>query len=223
MNSELANLKALWSWASSNGANLTSIEPTVIMQDGEVQRTVRASSKIPNLQEIASIPLCILMSETKALASPVGKCLAAYFQTIPDQVEFQPARAKGLISLIVFMVYERFQMEKDSFFHPYLSTLPKDFPTLPFFYSDSELDAYIGKETNLVKTVRSKLLILRQGFDIGMNFSFLTFSQYSMLSSLYQTRIPYVGSLYVVIREHQLSCISFASPSVSGSTSGSNT
>jgi hypothetical protein len=179
---ELVALQGLWKWASENGANLLNIEPIVCLENGEIQRTVVSTGNISNLQEIAvslstlisqSIPECILLSETRALKSQTGICLASYFQANPDLKEFHPNRAKGLIALIVFMVYERFQKKESSFFYHYLSTLPKDFPSLPFFFSENELDTYIGKDTNLVKTVRSKLVILEHGFEIGKPLTFL--------------------------------------------------
>lgn len=57
-------------------------------------------------------------------------------------VHFNNVRAKGILYLIMFIVFQK--QNKESFFYPYVNTLPETFPTIPLNWSENDRDKFIG-------------------------------------------------------------------------------
>ncbi|KAJ3394943.1 hypothetical protein HDU92_006408 [Lobulomyces angularis] len=165
-------LNNLWKWASDNGSDLTNIFPLVLYEDNEIKRKVILKKSLQPFELIASIPENILLSEAASRNSPIGKKLQNYLNDNDDENSkstvnfyFNNIRAEGLLFMITYMVYERFE-NSNSFWKYYLESLPETFPSLPYYWSPEEIDRYIGSETNLAKQIKTRLKILKDGLNI---------------------------------------------------------
>lgn len=182
-------LNRLWKWAEKHGANLESIKAVAYRQKTSTLPPINYSSSIyrgviavhekREFDLIADIPESILLTESVARGSPVGVALTAYFESIGRQssplvleakwitAHNNNIRANGLLFIIVFMVYQQFELERDeAFYSPYLDSLPISYTTVPLFWTLEEMKKYIGVGTNLLNLLVNRLAVLKSGFEL---------------------------------------------------------
>ncbi|TPX41624.1 hypothetical protein SeLEV6574_g05990 [Synchytrium endobioticum] len=148
----------LFQWAINQGATLDKIYMHHHESDPD-NRSIYAKTDILPNDLIAAIPKAVILTESVVANTRLGQHLLS---VIPDFNSSWSYWSKGLMLMIGFMVYERFE-NPNSFWMPYLRTLPKEY-NLPIAW-DVEL---VGKElkgTNLMYFVDEKKKELRRAFE----------------------------------------------------------
>jgi hypothetical protein len=79
-----------------------------------------------------------------------------------DEFHAYDPHAKGVMYLAVFMVYEK--EKKNSFYSPYLDSLPTEFDSLPLHWTKEALNSRIGG-TSLEFIMLERQTILKKAFD----------------------------------------------------------
>ncbi|KAJ3260467.1 hypothetical protein HK103_000609 [Boothiomyces macroporosus] len=138
----------LLEWARENGATVTNLQ--IYNEDSlkEVDRGVKARNTIASGEEICFIPNAILLSESVALNSEIGKLVANHLKESHAELispEHYP-HGKEIICMAVFMVYEKYEAT-DSHWASYLNSLPKDY-NLPVCWAPDAIAGLLGG-TNL--------------------------------------------------------------------------
>ncbi|KAJ3022966.1 hypothetical protein HKX48_004724 [Thoreauomyces humboldtii] len=160
------NLDKLLAWASEKGADVANL---VFRGDDKdpfcSARSAYALHSIPPNSSIASIPACLILSETTARESRIGALLAAHIATPEVAAELtQGGRdpyAPGLILLAGYMAYERF-VNLASFWKPYFDALPEEY-SLPLWWDDA---SELLEGTNLGHTVAERRKLLVKGLEV---------------------------------------------------------
>lgn len=119
------SIEILFSWAASHGAKLENIKIQAEAGDKEINRCAVAKNSILTNQEICFIPSSILLSESVAMDSTVGKCVAQYVTGLEIVSPSKYPHAIEIICLAIFMVHQNRQPE--SFWKPYLNCLPRKY------------------------------------------------------------------------------------------------
>lgn len=113
----------LLKWAKRNRISFGKLRPAYFPATG---RGLMTCKKISSGSLVISVPEEMLITTKTAEQSGIGKRLIKL-------------RLKPLLMLCVFILYEKHR-GKSSFWHPYISTLPRSFNT-PAYFNDEELNA----------------------------------------------------------------------------------
>lgn len=113
----------LLKWAKRNRISFGKLRPAYFPATG---RGLMTCKKISSGGLVISVPEEMLITTKTAEQSGIGKRLIKL-------------RLKPLLMLCVFILYEKHR-GKSSFWHPYISTLPRSFNT-PAYFNDEELNA----------------------------------------------------------------------------------
>jgi len=71
--------------------------------------------------------------------------------------------SKAMTLMTLFLIYEKFERESQSFFAPYLFTLPTEFD-LPYWWDEDQLESNLVG-TNLYFIVKERKNVLKENFD----------------------------------------------------------
>lgn len=111
-------------WAKRNRISFGKLRPAYFPATG---RGLMACKKLTSGDLVISVPEEMLITAKTAEQSDIGKQLTQLH-----------VRLKPLLMLCVFILYENHR-GKSSFWHPYISTLPKSFNT-PAYFNEEELN-----------------------------------------------------------------------------------
>ncbi|KAI9205672.1 uncharacterized protein BJ171DRAFT_441384 [Polychytrium aggregatum] len=162
----------LFEWARKHGARIDNIvmRDHSNEQDGSyAQRAAYAKAPIGSNEVIGYIPDILVLHETAANASPVGKAIRSYLSKHPESsTAFHDASdpyCAGLLLMSAYLVYERFERpEGESFYYPYLNSLPKTF-NIPMWWPIEQVEELL-KGTNLFYIVQSRKALLTRGLKL---------------------------------------------------------
>jgi histone-lysine N-methyltransferase SETD3 len=142
-------LARLQHWIEQGGGSISNIH-IVHLEGGE--RGLFAASDLATQQEILRIPRKYVISVEEARLSEIGRSIAPHF---PSDYPYA-----DLTYLAVFVMQERERGEA-SFWKPFLDSMPKAYPTHPFFYKEHELALLQGSFTLLrLESQRQQLTTL---------------------------------------------------------------
>ncbi|KAJ3323721.1 hypothetical protein HDV06_001451 [Boothiomyces sp. JEL0866] len=138
----------LLEWAKENGASVSNLQIYNEDSSKEVDRGVKARNTISSGEEICFIPNAILLSESVALNSDIGKLVANYLkESHPELISpEQYPHGREIICMAVFMVHEKYEVP-NSYWASYLNSLPKDY-NLPVCWEPDTIAGLLGG-TNL--------------------------------------------------------------------------
>ncbi|KAJ3105854.1 hypothetical protein HDU97_007498 [Phlyctochytrium planicorne] len=160
-NDDGEKLKALFEWATQNGANVDGIE---IVEDisSVPSRGAVATRDIEASGVIGHLPDELILSESIARSSKVGSAVFKHMEENADEISAiigdKDPYAAGLIILAAYIAYARFVEQENSFWWPYLQTLPVTFD-LPVEWTDEEVAALLpGSNIFFIVQERRKLL-----------------------------------------------------------------
>ncbi|KAJ3274566.1 hypothetical protein HDV01_002408 [Terramyces sp. JEL0728] len=137
----------LLEWARDNGATVSNLQIHSEDAGKEADRGVKARKTIAGGDEICFIPNAILLSESVAMTSKIGRLVESHLNdSHPELIapEHYP-HGKEIICMAVFMVYEKYKV--DSHWSAYLNSLPKDY-NLPVCWEPEMIAGLLGG-TNL--------------------------------------------------------------------------
>lgn len=117
----------LLKWAKRNGVVFDGIRPAIFHDTG---RGMVATRNIKNNRDIVSVPEKLLITTQTALKSVIG----TIYQRVITRRNVKMSK-KCLLCL--YLIYLRY-LGKQSFWFPYIKTLPKDFNT-PSYFKEKEL------------------------------------------------------------------------------------
>jgi histone-lysine N-methyltransferase SETD3 len=120
---------ALLRWLEQGGAHISKVH-AVSLSGGE--RGLRALDGIAPEETIMRIPSRYVLTVEEARSSSIGRLLDAHAPTDEEKVY-----------LAAFLLQEK-EREERSFWKPFLDSLPRSFPCLPFFYDERELSLLKG-------------------------------------------------------------------------------
>jgi hypothetical protein len=129
----------LFSWAKTEGARFDKIEIVSTQNDKkESNRTAKTLEDINAKQEICFIPKKLLLSESVAKNSKVGKCILKHMnENIYKEIDNEKyPHCVDVICMAAFMVNEH--LAQKSFWAPYLNILPESF-NMPVFWDVKEI------------------------------------------------------------------------------------
>ncbi|KAJ3387342.1 hypothetical protein HDU84_000915 [Entophlyctis sp. JEL0112] len=139
---------ALFAWAVAHGADLARIRPH--LDPVSRLRGIVAASRIPAGSLIARIPPNLVLCETAAAASPLGRRLHTHMlreESLPRELArltASDAYALASLRLAAVLAFERYHRRSTvSVWDPYLRALPLDYPLHPLAWPDSLCDAYL--------------------------------------------------------------------------------
>ncbi|KNE66902.1 hypothetical protein AMAG_11375 [Allomyces macrogynus ATCC 38327] len=179
-----ADYRRLEKWILDNGGNLDNI----CLRKSETSEGfgVFAKSNIPAGADVAFVPNHLILSETDALASDLGRALLAYNATIPlDEYPAQHVCTKTILWL--FIVHEFFNKGRASMWFPYLRALPRSYDT-PLFWPERERAWLRGTNLHFVVAEKeaelqadfaaAKVVILDRFLEVWGDTSTLTFANF---------------------------------------------
>ena len=108
-----------------------------------------ACKKLTSGDLVISVPEEMLITAKTAEQSDIGKQLTQLH-----------VRLKPLLMLCVFILYEK-RRGKSSFWHPYISTLPKSFNT-PAYFNEEELNAL---PSSLREQCKTQIKTVRESYE----------------------------------------------------------
>ncbi|KAJ3304342.1 hypothetical protein HDU76_005208, partial [Blyttiomyces sp. JEL0837] len=174
---EQTKLDALLKWAQDNGANVSNIQPanTPLPQSNPNNpdtfiRGALAHSDLEGGSVIGYLPQNLILSESTARASTLGRAIVQYMHKHPDECKSlgggTDPYAPGLVLLASFLAHERFAppSTSPSFWHPYLNSLPLDFG-LPISWPDDQVNSFLSG-TSLAFIVRERRKLLQDAVDL---------------------------------------------------------
>ena len=164
-------LDNLLKWATDHGAVVDNIGFIEHADDHDhFIRGARAKYSIEAGQIIGYLPECLILSETTAKNSHIGKAVMEYMDQHPEDVKAlgggKDPYAAGLVLLAAFIAYSK-RNSSSSFWTPYLSSLPACFG-LPIEWPETCIDSYL-KNTNIMYIVRERKRLLRDAVDLIRN------------------------------------------------------
>lgn len=115
-------LATLLRWLEDGGARLPKLH---IARQENGERSVLARSDIASGEAVLQVPRSHLITLEVARSSDIGRLIQSHIN--PDNEE---------IYLASFLLQEK--VRPDSFWKPYVDTLPEAFPHVPLFFGDSE-------------------------------------------------------------------------------------
>lgn len=130
-------------WLERSGAQLPLV---AVAEDDNGEREVRAVESIAAGAEVLAIPLSLIMTERTAWQSTVGRAIAA------SGVQLRSTQSV----LAAFLLQER--EAPDSFWTPYLDSLPRAFPHVPLFFDGAELALLEGSLASEMIETRHRAL-----------------------------------------------------------------
>jgi histone-lysine N-methyltransferase SETD3 len=134
---------ALLRWLEEGGAHISKVQAVSL---GSGERGLRALDSIAPEETFMRIPSRYVLTLEEARSSSIGRLLEAH----------SPAEEER-VYLVAFLLQEKEQGER-SFWKPFLDSLPKSFPRLPFFYDERELSLLKGSVApRLVRALREGL------------------------------------------------------------------
>ncbi|KNE68962.1 hypothetical protein, variant [Allomyces macrogynus ATCC 38327] len=179
-----ADYRRLEKWILDNGGNLENI----CLRKSETSEGfgVFAKTNIPAGADVAFVPSHLILSETDALASDLGRALLAHNATIPlDEYPAQHVCTKTILWL--FIVHEFFNKGRASKWFPYLRALPRSYDT-PLFWPEHERAWLRGTNLHFVVTEKeaelqadfaaAKAMILDRVPQVWGDVSTLTFANF---------------------------------------------
>ncbi|KAJ3362505.1 hypothetical protein GGF32_005950 [Allomyces javanicus] len=179
-----ADYRRLERWILDNGGNLDNI----CLRKSETSEGfgVFAKTNIPAGADVAFVPNHLILSETDALASDLGRALLAYNATIPlDEYPAHHVCTKTILWL--FIVHEFFNKGRASKWFPYLRVLPRSYDT-PLFWPEHERAWLRGTNLHFVVTEKeaelqadfaaAKAVILDRFPEVWGDASTLTFANF---------------------------------------------
>ncbi|KAJ3372531.1 hypothetical protein GGF31_001972 [Allomyces arbusculus] len=179
-----ADYRRLEKWILDNGGNLDNI----CLRKSETSEGfgVFAKANIPAGADVAFVPNHLILSETDALASDLGRALLAYNATIPlNEYPAQHVCTKTILWL--FIVHEFFNKGRASKWFPYLRALPRSYDT-PLFWPEHERAWLRGTNLHFVVTEKeaelqtdfaaAKAVILDRFPEVWGDESTLTFANF---------------------------------------------
>lgn len=118
---------ALLKWAKRNGTSFGKLRPAYFPQTG---RGLMTCKKLASGDLVISVPEHMLITTKTVEQSEIGKLLI--------KLQLMSLLSTNQM-LCVFILYEKYRGES-SFWHPYISTLPRSFNT-PAYFNEEELGA----------------------------------------------------------------------------------
>jgi histone-lysine N-methyltransferase SETD3 len=115
--------ETLLRWIEQGGARLSKFH---VVSLGGGERGIRAQEDIAPEETLMSIPRRYVLTVDDARDSDIGRLLAAHAQFDDDRTY-----------LFAFLLQERERGEA-SFWKPFVDSLPKSFPTLPYYFTERE-------------------------------------------------------------------------------------
>lgn len=140
---EDSGVTALLRWLEHGGSDISQVS-VALLGDGE--RGLEALSSIAPDEPLLRIPSRYVLTLEEARSSAIGQLLEAHAPADEERVY-----------LAAFLLQE---MERgaDSFWKPFLDSLPRSFPNLPFFFDERELSLMKGSlAPRWVKSLREGL------------------------------------------------------------------
>ena len=156
--SDAPALDALISWLSTDPA--TVVGPVVLREHPSAGRCVFTSSPLPADTPIVRIPRRFLITPDHGRGTSIGRAFAArqragaLVSAWSGNEEEPPAFHHMYLS--IFLCMERGR--PDSFFAPYLATLPTSFPSLPLFWNEQDLAELAGSYVLTSRAARLETL-----------------------------------------------------------------
>ena len=141
---------ALFKWAKQNGISFGKLRPANFFQTG---RGLMTSKKLRSGDLVVSVPENMLITSKTAEKSKIGQ------ELVKLQLNSNPVlSAKQL--LCIFILYEKYRGSK-SFWHPYISTLPKYFNT-PAYFNEEEIHAL---PSNLQQQCIAQITTVQESYE----------------------------------------------------------
>ncbi|KAI9366062.1 hypothetical protein DFJ73DRAFT_806937 [Zopfochytrium polystomum] len=171
-------LAKLLAWATSNGANITNLSLTLTpTPSNPTLRGAIVTAPLTPGDSIASLPPALILSESVARASPLGRTLAAFLKRHPHRLadlQTTPSAASasapqrdpylaGVLVLAAFLASERARGEA-SFWWPYIASLPDKFG-LPLEWPREVRERLLGRSA-VAFVVEAREGQLRRGVEV---------------------------------------------------------
>ena len=165
-------IERLMEWGRQYGARIDSLQITSHSEVDLKQqsRSVISTRPIGPTEEICYIPATLILTESIAEASIVGKCVRSYLNEHLDECEMindseKHPHAASLLVLAAYMIHEQFETDGKSHWYPYLDSLPLEF-SLPLCWKPRRrLDALLGG-TRLHYLITERIQWIRAGLDV---------------------------------------------------------
>ena len=141
---------ALFKWAKQNGISFGKLHPANFLKTG---RGLMSSKKLKSGDLVISVPEKMLITAKSAERSEIGQELVK-LQLNSNSV----LSARQL--LCVFILYEKCRGSK-SFWHPYISTLPRCF-NMPAYFNKEEIHAL---SSNLQQQCAAQIITVQESYD----------------------------------------------------------
>lgn len=125
LDDEYARLVVLENWLKLNGCSFPLLRLSKYSHEA---RGVHAAEDIPPDQRVLHVPLKLLITSETASLSPLARKIARL------GVSFSSRHS----TLALYLLEER-EKGVESFWHPYLTSLPQEYDFMPAFYTEEEL------------------------------------------------------------------------------------
>lgn len=157
MSTQQEKINAFTSWTKQHN----SISNIQITSYNHYQLGGHLTTDLEAEQDIISIPLKLCINYKVALETQFGKQFLQFWENgfgalwneerqllDVDHSATEGVDSFGFESVLFYLFLLREKHSKTSFWRPYLDLLPNEFPTIPLFYNEKELDELKG--TNLL-------------------------------------------------------------------------
>lgn len=146
--------KQFMKWLLKNGAKFSNI---YIEHYSDTFRGIKVSKFIKKNSNIVKIPYCCIMNVKKAKECEIGKIVL--------QSKYRPSNDHIWLSL--FLLNEK--NKRDSFYEPYIKTIPQNFKDYPHFFTKKDYD--ILKGSLILDMIKSRKHELQEDFnELKSNF-----------------------------------------------------